>query len=83
MKAKGLIVLFRPAGFEQVPESIRDRDSYFVPQRVSIISIFGRTDMIAPADMPKTWTDLIDPKYKGKLVLTNPNFTHCRLPSSP
>jgi iron(III) transport system substrate-binding protein len=25
--------------------------------------------------MPKTWTDLIDPKFKGKLVMTNPNFT--------
>jgi iron(III) transport system substrate-binding protein len=75
LKAKGLVVPFRPAGFEQVPESLRDPDGYFVPQRVSIISIYGRTDMIAPADMPKTWNDLLDPKYKGKLVLTNPNFT--------
>ena len=25
--------------------------------------------------MPKTWTDLLDPKFKGKMVMTNPNFT--------
>jgi iron(III) transport system substrate-binding protein len=34
-----------------------------------------RTDLIAPADMPKTWDDLVLPKYKGKLVMTDPSFT--------
>ena len=75
LKARGLFAPFRPAGFEQVPESIRDPDSHFVPQRVSIISIYGRTDMVPLSEMPKTWSDLTDPKYKGKLVMTNPNFT--------
>lgn len=75
LKAKGKFVPFKPAGFDKVPESMRDADGYFVPQRVSIISIYGRTDIIPPAEMPKTWSDLLDPKYKGKLVMTNPNFT--------
>lgn len=74
-KAKGMITPFKPAGFDKVPEAIRDPDSYYVPQRVSIISIYGRTDMVPLAEMPKTWSDLLDPKYKGKLVMTNPNFT--------
>ncbi len=30
---------------------------------------------VAAADEPKTWDDLLDPKYKGKLVMTDPSFT--------
>jgi iron(III) transport system substrate-binding protein len=75
LKAKGKFVPFKPAGFDQVPVAFRDPDSHFVPQRVSIISIYGRTDLVPLADMPKTWDDLLNPKFKGKLVMTNPNFT--------
>jgi len=75
LKAKGMFLPFKPAGFDKVPEAIRDPDSHFVPQRVSIISIYGRTDLVPLSEMPKTWSDLLDPKFKGKLVMTNPNFT--------
>ena len=34
-----------------------------------------RNDKVAAADEPKTWDDLLDPKYKGKLVMTDPSFT--------
>ncbi len=34
-----------------------------------------RTDKVAAADEPKTWDDLPDAKYKGKLVMTDPSFT--------
>src|SRR5206468_5509697 len=29
--------------------------------------------------MPKTWDDLLNPKFKGKLVMTNPPFTSLQL----
>jgi iron(III) transport system substrate-binding protein len=34
-----------------------------------------RSDKIAEADEPKTWTDLTNAKYKGKLVIGDPSFT--------
>ena len=40
-------------------------DGNYVAQRVPI-AIYVRTDLIAPADMLKTWDDLVHPKYKGK-----------------
>jgi iron(III) transport system substrate-binding protein len=73
--AKGLFVPFRPAGFERVPAALNDPAGSYVAQRVSLIAIYARTDLIAAADMPKTWDDLILPKYKGKLVMTDPSFT--------
>jgi len=44
-----------------------------------VISIYGRTDLIPVSDMPKTWNDLIAPRFKGKLVMTNPSFTSLQL----
>jgi iron(III) transport system substrate-binding protein len=39
------------------------------------MTIYLREDKIAAADEPKNWSDVTDPKYKGKLVTTDPSFT--------
>lgn len=75
LAAKGVFVPFKPEGFDKVPEAFRDPAGNFVPQRVSLISIYGRSDVVPPAEMPKTWADLIDPRFKGKLCMTNPSFS--------
>ena len=62
-----------------MPAGLNDPDGRFVAQRVSVISIYGRTDLIPLSDMPKTWDDLSSPRFKGKLVLTNPSFTSLQL----
>ena len=38
-----------------------------------------RTDKVAEADRPKTWSDLKNPKYKGLMVMPDPNFTAIQL----
>ncbi len=72
---KGVFLPFHPAGIDKVPESLRDPRGLYAPQRVSVISNYGRTDLIPAAEMPKTWDDLLNPRFKGKLVMTSPNFT--------
>jgi iron(III) transport system substrate-binding protein len=44
---------------------------------VSIIPwAFGyNTEMIAAKDVPKDWSDLLDPKWKGKIIRTNPQLS--------
>src|SRR5215510_13335234 len=79
LAAKGLFVPFKPDGFDKVPAGLNDPDGRFVAQRVSVISIYGRTDLISLSDMPKTWDDLLSPRFKGKLVITNPAFTSLQL----
>jgi iron(III) transport system substrate-binding protein len=79
LTAKGMFVPFLPDGFDKVPEPFRDPNGNYVAQRISVISIYGRTDMIPPPDMPKTWDDLLSPRFKGKLAMTNPSFTSLQL----
>ena len=76
---KGTFVAFKPKNFEKVVEEGRDKDGYFVAQRLNLMTIYARSDKVAAADLPKTWGDLTDAKYKGKLVMTDPSFTALQL----
>lgn len=79
LAAKGAFVPFKPAGFERVPESVRDAEGRYVAQRISLIANYARTDLVPLAEFPRTWADLAQPKWKGKLVMTDPNFTSLQL----
>ena len=72
---KGTFVAFKPKNFEKIVDEGRDKDGYFVAQRLNLMTIYARSDKVPAADLPKTWSDLLDVKYKGKLVMTDPSFT--------
>src|SRR5262245_54134314 len=76
---KGTFVAFKPKNFDKIVEEGRDKDGYFVAQRLNLMTIYVRSDKVAAADQPKTWGDLTDAKYKGKLVMTDPSFTALQL----
>jgi iron(III) transport system substrate-binding protein len=75
LTAKGLFVAFKPKNFDKLPEAARDKDGYYVAQRLNMMTIYIREDKVAAADVPKTWGDLVNAKYKGKMVMTDPSFT--------
>jgi iron(III) transport system substrate-binding protein len=75
MVKKGLFVAFKPKNFDKIPDAAKDPNGYFIGQRLNMMTHYLRSDKVAPADEPKTWSDLLDPKYKGKLVMTDPSFT--------
>lgn len=79
MAAQGLFVAFKPAGFDKVVDGAKDKDGRWTAQRIEISGIPVRTDKVAEADRPKTWSDLRDPKYKGKMVMPDPSFTAIQL----
>src|SRR5262245_23576501 len=72
---KGLFLAFKPKNFDKVPDAAKDSSGLFVGQRLNLMTHSLRSDKVAEADEPKTWDDLLGPKYKGKLVMTDPSFT--------
>ena len=72
---KGMFVAFKPKNFDKIPDAAKDKDGYFIGQRLNLMTNYLRSDKIAEADEPKTWNDLTNPKYKGKLVIGDPSFT--------
>ena len=47
-----------------------DSDGAYTPIRVSAMVIAVRRDYVE--DIPKSWKDLLDPKYRGKIAMPNP-----------
>lgn len=75
MAQKGLFIAFKPKNFDKIPDAAKAADGSFVGQRLNMMTHYLRSDKVPPADEPKTWDDLLDGKYKGKLVMTDPSFT--------
>lgn len=44
----------------------------FVLHTLDVVALVYNTDQVKPADVPKTWADLADPKWKGRFLLTDP-----------
>ena len=75
MARKGLFVAFKPKNFDKIPDAAKDPHGNYIAQRLNLMVIYVRQDKVAAADEPKSWDDVLDPKYKGKLVMTDPSFT--------
>jgi len=47
-------------------------DGELVPLRAGRFGILINTDLVKPQDEPKSWQDVLDPKWRGKLLLDDP-----------
>jgi iron(III) transport system substrate-binding protein len=79
MARRGRFVPFKPAGFDKVIADAKDPAGNFIAQRLTMVGILVRTDKVAAADRPTTWSDLAAPRYKGLLVMADPSFTAIQL----
>jgi iron(III) transport system substrate-binding protein len=79
LAAKKMFVAFKPEGFDKIVDQAKDPNGYWIGQHLNILTIYLREDLVAAADRPKTWESLTDPKYSGKLVMTDPSFTSVQL----
>jgi iron(III) transport system substrate-binding protein len=75
----GTFVAFKPKNFDKIPAEVKDKDGYWIAQRLNLLAIAVRGDKVKPADRPKTWSDLTAPKYKGLTVMPDPSFTSLQL----
>jgi iron(III) transport system substrate-binding protein len=78
LKKRGLLAKYRPSGLDQVPADLRkleNADDYYQLGALGFVLINYNSQKIAQADVPKTWQDLLDPKWKGQIALGHPNFS--------
>ena len=74
---RDLVVPFRPRHFDKVRDEVKDPKGYHVAQRVNLVGIIARSDK--GLTLPRNWTDLTDPRYKGLLVMPDPSYTAIQL----
>ena len=57
------------------PATYRDPDGLHVTTRVWLSSIGFNTTLVKPEDAPKSYADLLDPKWAGKMVKAHPAYS--------
>ena len=75
LKEKKLLMKYTPAGIDAFPAGFKDKDGYYFTLRATVNVIAYNTKLVSAAEAPKTWKDLLDPKWKGKLVTAHPGYS--------
>ncbi len=79
LKERNELMPYTPSTAQgMVPEFLAMSDpGWWYVSNASRYFILYNTDKIKPEDAPKKWTDLLLPKYKGKVALGHPGFSGC------
>jgi iron(III) transport system substrate-binding protein len=59
-------------GRDAVPTEYRDPNNLWIGTNLQVVTINQNTKAIDAASGPKTWQDLLDPRWKGKIAYTDP-----------
>src|SRR5262249_4988087 len=75
-KREGLLEPFVPEDVARhYPVDSKDPDGEFASFRVTLSSIAYNTKLVSAADAPKSFADLLDPKWAGKIVKSHPGYS--------
>lgn len=66
---EGLVAEFRPPSAATFPDNLKDPKGLWTAARLGIETIAWNTTLVTAADAPKSFEDLADPKWKGKILI--------------
>jgi iron(III) transport system substrate-binding protein len=75
LKNKNLLMKHTPPGVEGFPAGFKDKDGFYYGLRATVSVIAYNTKAVPAAEAPKSWKDLLDPKWKGKMVTAHPGYS--------
>ena len=66
----GLVERYKPTNAANYPANEKDPNGDWTAINVYVMTPAINTEMVKPADVPKTLEDLLDPKWKGRMAWT-------------
>jgi iron(III) transport system substrate-binding protein len=75
LKNKNLLMKHTPPGVEGFPAGFKDKDGFYYGLRATVSVIAYNTKAVPAAEAPRSWKDLLDPKWKGKMVTAHPGYS--------
>ncbi len=70
--AKADFAAYKSPEAQVLDPSMLDKGDLWTASNTHLMVFMVNTDLIPEADMPKSWADLLDPRWKGKIVMANP-----------
>ena len=77
LKKNGSLAAYTPENAKDLLTIFQnlDPDGYFHATVASVIAIDYNSEKVKPEDAPKSWTDLLDPKWANKIALGHPAYS--------
>lgn len=75
LKDKGLLLKFNPAGVASFPDGFKDKAGFYYGMRATLSVMAYNPKIISEKDAPKTWKDLLNTRWNGKLVTAHPGYS--------
>jgi len=69
---KGLVTAYKPEGFDEIPEDLRDEDGLWMTIHQGAVAFLVNTDELGDTPVPQCWEDLLEPQYEGKVGFLDP-----------
>lgn len=74
-KNQGLLEQYESPEAKTISSSLKDPDNYYCAARIVGLGIAYNTNNVKGEDIPKDWNDVLDPKFKGVVGMTDPIFS--------
>ena len=71
-KREGALALFRPQGSERIDPAFKDEDGAFTTVGVNAVVYAYNTQLVPPAEVPKSALDFLAPRFAGNVITTDP-----------
>ena len=71
LKQRGILGRYQSPEYKNLPSDLRDPAGYWGSQFQNTFVLAYNTRMVQPADVPKTYEDLLKPMWKGKKILND------------
>jgi len=68
--APSLPILLNKGDF--IIDPVFDKEGYLLQENIQIIGPMINTKLVKPEEEPKSWQDMLNPKWKGKLLASSP-----------
>lgn len=71
-KQRGVLLAFKPDGFEQVYPNYRDDDGTYMAFNANLLTYAYNMKLVAAADAPRSALDFLKPQFAGKAISVYP-----------
>jgi ABC-type Fe3+ transport system substrate-binding protein len=75
LKKEGLVAKWLPENAKRLPPQYHDKDGYWIATNLYVLTPGYNTELVKKGTEPRTFQDLLDPKWKGKMVWNSASST--------
>lgn len=72
-KANGWLEKYSSPEEAHIAKAYIDKDGYYTAGRLVTMGIAWNTTLVKDSEAPKEWKDLLDPKWKNQIIMTDPD----------